>query len=62
MKNDKEVENCNVVVFHRGILFQLDKKYFYTMKKMLEKENMPSNYDKQFDEAVSASLRLSNKE
>lgn len=62
MKNKKELEDCDVIGFHRGTLFEINKKHFYIIEKMLIEENNPLNYIKEFDEAVNESLKLSSEE
>ncbi|HBJ1652007.1 HNH endonuclease [Clostridium botulinum] len=62
MKVNKELEECNVVRFHRGTIFQLEKKYFYIIRKMLNEINTPLDYIEDFDKAVNESLKLSSEE
>lgn len=62
MKVKRELEDCKVIGFHRGTIFQLEKRHFYVIKKMLEVVNTPLNYIEEFDEAVSKSLKISNEE
>ncbi|WPC42385.1 HNH endonuclease [Clostridium sp. JS66] len=62
MKVEKELEDCKVIGFHRGTIFQLDKEHFYTIRKMVEEINTPLDYTKEFDKAVNDSLRLSSEE
>lgn len=59
LKEYKDLHDCEVVYFHRGTLFELDKSHFETITNLLDEINAKVDEDELY-ESVKQSLRDDN--
>jgi predicted HNH restriction endonuclease len=57
LKENKELEDCDVVLRHRGTLFELEKDHYDVIIKMLKELNTPVEYEEELYKAVKESLK-----
>lgn len=56
LKANDELNDCGILNNHRGTLFELDKKHFDIMKRMLISLNASGDYEQELHEQVKQSL------
>ncbi len=56
LKKSKELEDCVTVHFHRGTLFEIEKRHFELMVQMLEELNHTVDIDEELYQAVKQAI------
>lgn len=60
MKEMKGLKECTIIEFHRGTLFELEKKYYEAITSALEQLNVSRSYYEELYEEVKESRKLDN--
>ncbi|WP_430789132.1 HNH endonuclease [Virgibacillus flavescens] len=61
LKESIELEDCEVVHFHRGTLFEIEKRHYEVMVQMLEELNKRVDTDEELYLAVKQAIKDGNK-
>jgi len=62
LKKSEELEDCEAVNFHRGTLFEITKKHYEVMVKMLEELNHPIDLEEELYQLVKKAIKDGKKE
>lgn len=62
LRESKELENCEVIPFHRGTLFELEKEHYERIVQMLEEINHTVDTEEELYHAVSKAVKDDKKE
>jgi hypothetical protein len=62
LKESKKLEDCDVVHFHRGTLFELEKKHYEIIIQMLEEINQPLDTEEELYYAVRQAMKVDKME
>jgi hypothetical protein len=60
LKENKELLDCDVILRHRGTLFELEKEHYDVMVKLLEALNTSEGYEEELYKAIKESLKDDN--
>lgn len=62
LKEAKQLEECEVVFFHRGTLFEMEKEHYEVIVQMLEEINPSNNTEEELYQAVRLAMRENKEE
>lgn len=61
LKDNKALVDCDVVLRHRGTLFELEMEHYDVIVKMLKEINTPVEYEEELYKAIKESLKEDSK-